>query len=211
MSVYKDEHKIISKLIIPELKRRKFFVKRSIKINQRIKKLVSEDVLSKDELDMKHPGQPDIDLVFWNSNFRSSDPTIYAAEVKYFRNRKGKINYSFYAGLDEALALLTFGFDFICLWHFFDEGVETSPTSFLDNKNGSIMTYSGLVQEIVDKLKIPITYYYWMIAGPKSGGTNQLGDLIRAIALTSNKRNPFRTLPIIEARRNIIRKALRIV
>jgi len=63
--------------------------------------------------------QPQIDLLMVDSRL-----WLFAAELKYFRKtRNGQINHPFYAGIDEALALLRFGFWVVSLWHFFDEDI----------------------------------------------------------------------------------------
>jgi hypothetical protein len=65
------------------------------------------------------PAQPEIDLLFVASNF-----TLLAAELKYYRlSENATLNQPYYSGIDEALALLKFGFTCVSLWHFFDPEV----------------------------------------------------------------------------------------
>jgi len=62
------------------------------------------------------PAQPDIDLLMVDHRYN-----LWAIEIKYIKIEKdGKTNYPYYAGLDQALALLKFGFSGVSLWHCFD-------------------------------------------------------------------------------------------
>jgi len=79
----------------------------------------------------KHPLQPDIDFLYGPKvNDRRSAPLV-GVEVKVFsearyagvipKTRLGDIEgvgTGYYAGLDEAIAMLTFGLDYVYLWHF---------------------------------------------------------------------------------------------
>jgi hypothetical protein len=63
--------------------------------------------------------QPEIDLLFVSSDFR-----LLAAELKYYRlSENAPLNQPYYSGIEEALALLRFGFTCVSLWHFFDTEV----------------------------------------------------------------------------------------
>jgi hypothetical protein len=76
--------------------------------------------------------------------------SLLAAEIKYFRKtfKKGQINLPFYAGIDEALALLRFGFKIVSLWHFFDEEVQLENMKRLWSN----------CELLVDNLHLPINY-----------------------------------------------------
>jgi hypothetical protein len=45
-------------------------------------------------------------------------------EVKYFEKNKGRFNWPFYAGLDEAIASLNYGVDSSALWQVFSPDTE---------------------------------------------------------------------------------------
>jgi hypothetical protein len=61
------------------------------------------------------PVQPDFDMIiFWQNK-------IIGIEVKYFKHERKRIVTSFYRGIDQALALLSWGFDHVGLWHIYDE------------------------------------------------------------------------------------------
>ena len=66
-------------------------------------------------LQLQGPLQPDVDLIL--SPLKSFAPThIEGHEVKLFKVRAGDLlDKSYYSGLDEALALLMFGFDYVYL------------------------------------------------------------------------------------------------
>ena len=63
---------------------------------------------------------------------------------------KGKsgINYSFYEGIDEALALLRLGLECVSLWHCFDKEVPT----------GLINQYESTTSSLIRTLNLPINY-----------------------------------------------------
>jgi len=84
--------------------------------------------------------QPQIDLLFVNTNLQ-----LLAVELKYFRKTKREqINLPFYTGIDEALALLRFGFWAVSLWHFFDEELNTEDYRRLYSNCFSLIYYLGL-------------------------------------------------------------------
>lgn len=114
----KDEKEAIKKLLVPLLKE-EHFVRTSVRVDRLHQKLKTEGVLSPEELSIKHPFHPDIDVLFWEKQY-SGEPTIRASEVKYFRMRGDTVYPTIYEGLGEALMLFTFGVDYVCLWHLFD-------------------------------------------------------------------------------------------
>jgi hypothetical protein len=64
------------------------------------------------------PLQPDVDILF-----RKGDD-IRAVEVKVFHlNAKNRLSRSYYEGMDQALALLSLGFNRVALWHIFDNDI----------------------------------------------------------------------------------------
>lgn len=77
--------------------------------------------------------QPQVDLIFVSSDLR-----LLAVELKYYRPGKNSpANWPYYAGIDEALALLKFGFTCVSLWHFFDAEVpDDIMRSYVRDCNG---------------------------------------------------------------------------
>lgn len=97
--------------------------------------------------------QPQIDLLMVDRSL-----WLLAAELKYFRKTlKRQINLPFYAGIDEALALLRFGFKIVSLWHFFDEEIDSEDMKRL----------SGSCERLLYSLDLPINYQAFRVT--KSG------------------------------------------
>lgn len=94
--------------------------------------------------------QPQIDLLMVDSRLG-----LYAAELKWFRKtRREQANYPFYAGIDEALALLRFGFNVVSLWHLFDENLGKED----------IMRLYRSCEDLVGTLNLPINYEaFWLV------------------------------------------------
>ena len=86
-------------------------------------------------------GQPDIDILF----LRVDEKKVRAAEIKFFNMES---DYSFYEGIDEALAYLLFGFDFVSLWHYF----------YQDFPEDRLRAYATRARRLIVKLKLPISY-----------------------------------------------------
>ena len=88
--------------------------------------------------------QPQIDLIIVDTDLH-----LLGIELKYFRKTlTGQINYPFYAGIGEALALLRFGFWTVSLWHFFDERLEGEDYRRL----------SSNCELLVNRLQLPVNY-----------------------------------------------------
>jgi hypothetical protein len=56
-----------------------------------------------------------------NPHTPEQNPKIRAIEIKCFEKTEGVINQSFYKGIEQALALVQWGFDNVALWQLFDE------------------------------------------------------------------------------------------
>lgn len=89
MPLMKDEKQAIRKLIVPILKER-YFVRTSVRVDRLHQKLKTEGLLSPEEISVKHPFHPDIDVLFWARKY-SGEPKIHASEVKYFRLKNGTV------------------------------------------------------------------------------------------------------------------------
>lgn len=88
--------------------------------------------------------QPQIDLLMVDRSL-----WLLAAELKYFRKTlKGQINLPFYAGIDQALALLRFGFKVVSLWHFFDGEIDLED----------MKKRFGSCELLLENLNLPINY-----------------------------------------------------
>ena len=147
----KDEKETIRKLIVPILKEQ-YFVRTSVRVDRLHQKLKTEGVLSQEEILIKHPFHPDIDVLFWPKKY-SGEPDIIASEVKYFRLKESGVYPNIYEGLGEALMLLTYGADYVCLWHLFDPEI---PSEIVNR-------YRDLTQNLVGDTYSPINYQSWLL------------------------------------------------
>ncbi len=151
MTLMESENEAIRRLLVPILKE-KYFVKTSVRVDRLHAKLKTEGFLSSEELNIKHPFHPDIDVLYWSKEY-SGEPNIYASEVKYFRLKEGVVYPNIYEGLGEALMLLTYGTDFVSLWHLFDPEIPPETVS----------RYRDLTQNLVSDTYSPINYQSWLL------------------------------------------------
>jgi len=87
--------------------------------------------------------QPEIDIIL-----RKGDD-IRAIEVKLFHHEKNnRLSRPYYIGIDQALALLMYGFNSVALWHIFDEKIPSN------------LVTSGVNAQIFirHKLELPIDF-----------------------------------------------------
>jgi len=211
----KDEREAIKKIIVPILKD-KYFVKTSVRLDRIHQKLKTEGFLSPEEISVKHPFHPDIDVFFWAKEY-SGEPKIYASEVKYFRLVKGAVYPNIYEGLGEAMMLLTFGFDCVSLWHLFDPEIPSETVS----------RYRDLTQNLVSGVYSPINYNSWLLpekpkelVPQKPTDYNKLWsksiekittNILFISSLNTLKSNPFLERWDTKIIRSIIKKGYRIV
>jgi len=83
--------------------------------------------------------QPEIDLLLVDRYRR-----LLAVEVKYFKPKQ----VTFYAGIEQALALLNFGFFSVSLWHCFPDEISL----------GEIERCGYNVGELIRHLKLPLNF-----------------------------------------------------
>jgi hypothetical protein len=88
--------------------------------------------------------QPQIDLLLVDRGYQ-----LLAVELKYIRlDKKGQVNYPFYEGIGEALALLRFGFTRVSLWHCFDQEISLDM----------VRKYKDSTSSLINTLNLPINY-----------------------------------------------------
>jgi len=214
-----SEDEAINKLLKPILKE-EYFVKTSVRVDRLHSKLKTEGALSSEEINIKHPFHPDIDILLWAKQY-SGEPAIMAAEVKYFRLREGAVYPNIYEGLGEALMLLTYGVDFVSLWHLFDQEIPSETVS----------RYRDLTQSLVAEAYTysPINYQSWLLPEipkpspeqkPITGGSLEIANIVaqafKQIFFTYTiwqnlKPNPIRNRWDTKIMRSIIKKGFRIV
>jgi hypothetical protein len=155
------------------------------------------------------PLQPDVDILF-----RKGDD-IRAVEVKMFHlNAKSRLSRSYYEGIDQALALLTLGFNRVALWHIFDRDIGL-------NKFASHGSYAQLFTR---ELRLPIDFtamylvkdkgdYRFVPARPvtKDFKTNELVEarLLRSLddpmlPFVWRSNNPLLTRPLVADIRKVM-------
>lgn len=93
------------------------------------------------------------DLIFVFEEPSKDDFQIVAVELKYFKfaekeERNKKFRRAF-REIGQPLRYYIFGYDAVVLWHVFQN-------EFDDNE---ILPYSKLVEEVIEKLKLPIEYF----------------------------------------------------
>jgi len=120
---------------------------------------------------MKHPLQPDIDLLV--EDYKDGN-RLTGFEIKIVRwhpssFRKIAPRARLYTGLDQALSLTTYGLDYVCLWHIFvpsmaayrkaafTEG-EQFAEQFDDDRIEFALAYSGIPTGILNNFHLPIGY-----------------------------------------------------
>jgi len=214
-----SEDDAITKLLKPILKE-KYFIKTSVRVDRLYSKLKTEGALSSEEINIKHPFHPDIDVLLWAKEY-SGEPAIMAAEVKYFRLKEGAVYPNIYEGLGEALMLLTYGVDYVSLWHLFDPEIPSETVS----------RYRDLTQSLVTEAYTysPIDYQSWLLPEiPKAPSEQKptpkdiqeainraieaMQPAIFILSITQNlKPNPIRNRWDTKIMRSIIKKGFRIV
>ena len=94
--------------------------------NVSVSKLYGWGVFERPKYLEEHPMQPDIDVLWYDPK----EDSLNGVEVKYFRvtskMERTLQPKSYYAGLDEAIALLNFGVDKAWLFHVFDRNVPVN-------------------------------------------------------------------------------------
>jgi len=217
LPLMKDEKEAIRKLLVPLLKG-EHFVRISVRVDRLHQKLKTEGVLSPEELSIKHPFHPDIDVLFWKKEY-SGEPVIRASEVKYFRMKGDTVYPTIYEGLGEALMLLTFGVDFVCLWHLFDPEIPSEIVS----------RYRDITQNLIGDTSSPINYQSWLLpeippplpipqVAPKTSvevlklSMEQLRRTTFSLSVTADlNSNPLLNRWDVKIMRSIIKKAYRMV
>lgn len=106
------------------------------------------------------PLQPEIDMIL------CKDKTMMAIELKYFRRKRRGLDHSFYEGIEQALALLRWGFDYVALWQLF-EHPSISPEE--------LWFYGGWTWNFLHAphehggLKLPIEFTFMLVRATNQG------------------------------------------
>jgi hypothetical protein len=131
-----------------------------------------------------HPLQPDIDLLYGQCVNGKRQTPMVGVEVKLFSRFTGRgmklaktAGYEgYYAGLDEAISLLTLGLDFVYLWHVFvlpltiwNKYLGKYGKKFAEKIEHETLSlgnlgFSLLGDMVIEPLEIPIGYFPTFLA-----------------------------------------------
>ncbi|THE66713.1 hypothetical protein D8Y22_00890 [Salinadaptatus halalkaliphilus] len=145
----------------------------------------------------QHPIQPDIDLLYCETDGATQQSPLVAVEAKHFAKQTGdgrvmpklRSNDGFYAGLGQALSLLLMGVEYVFLAHF----VSFHPDYWNGENQNDLMTahrtvtnlYARSICRLIDAFDLPIGYI--------AAGTRPAADAIAAYPVTVKPptKNPF--------------------
>lgn len=109
-----------------------------------------------------YPIQPgDVDLLLCKREEGDRFAPLHAVEAKVFYFRNNKLNNAYYAGIDQALALLNFGFDFVSLFHCFIMSIEDISSENERHEkqlNNYSSYYTNYIRKMIRSLGAPIGY-----------------------------------------------------
>jgi hypothetical protein len=128
--------------------------------------------------ELKNPLQPDIDLLYCQKDGYKLQTPLSGVEIKLFSKTSGYDKIvprtsswaGYYAGLDEAIALLNFGLDYVYLWHLFvfpsnqfeklskKYGSDFAKKIIFDTKVAYIMEYWQMTINTVIQFDLPIGF-----------------------------------------------------
>lgn len=121
---------------------------------------------TRDPSDFLYPlAQPQIDIIVLDKDHR-----LLGVEVKYFKfyKKNPRPTLPFYEGIEQALALLRFGFVCVSLWQCFDFEEASGDL-------GVVRRYMSATRELVNLVKLPINYSgLWIAKGERGGQATYL-------------------------------------
>jgi len=145
--------------------------------------------------------QPQIDILLVDKAL-----WLLSAEIKFFRKTKrNQTSHPFYTGIDEALALLRFGFQVVSLWHFFDEALGAEE---------AMKNYRSC-SSLIGTLDLPLNYEaYWMTDADTYVSFYQFSQFgisdERCLPNAYGKSNPLKSNIDAQRIQDILRAVLRI-
>lgn len=87
------------------------------------------------------PLQPEIDIILCKGN------QLNAIEIKYFEMKGNSLNRSFYEGIEQALALLRWGFNHVALWQLFEDSMPQQNFFSMEHGHGILFMQLQNVEE----------------------------------------------------------------
>ncbi len=142
--------------------------------------------------------QPQIDILLEAERYQEPRRTILCGiEVKYFEKTDSRFNWSFYAGIDEAIATLNYGLDHSALWQIFS----------LSTKKEDLVQYGALFWKHIKKLELPIDFTILVDKGSDFHIHKEDGEYSFKLSenlIAFNRQNPIKDEPL----QNQLRKML---
>ncbi len=125
----------------------------------------------------ENPLQPDIDLLYCHKKGYQLQSPLTGVEIKLFSKRVGQGKIipkttswtGYYAGLDEAIALLNFGLDYVYLWQLFifpsndlhmlwEKYGKNFAIKITNLKTDYVDRCTSLIADTINSLELPIGY-----------------------------------------------------
>lgn len=159
-----------------------------------------------------HILQPDIDILYCETEQGTRKSPLAATEIKHFAARTGDGSVmpklggggGFYRGIGQALSLLLMGIDYVYLTHFFHfhpelwGGADDEQEELLAAHRKVTDTYADNIEQVIDTLNLPIGYI--------AAGTRPAADGIVAYPVNCITPNPNPFINTASAKR--VRKLL---
>ncbi len=150
MNTFKNEHEL-TQWLIKAIKNCNLSFVKEIFSGAMIPKKPYEDMLVK-YFGAHAPmimAKPDIVLIIDDYRKVIDEWLLVAIELKYFKRSKDGRWRGAYRNIGQALRYHIYGFDSAVLWHVFEENISSDFAR----------TYSNVISEIIERLKLPIIYF----------------------------------------------------
>jgi len=159
--------------------------------------------------DEKYAFQPDIDMLLCKKVNGKRYAPLHAIECKvfYYYQDVPRLNNKYYAGLDQALALLNYGMDYVSLLHGFLISFEDFNSKKYEKQlENYVFKYTAPLRDIIKSLKLPIGYTAAYGFTLKKGKFHKKSG-IEILEKRGTQKRPYSL--IIEAKRNQMSKRKR--
>lgn len=114
--------------------------------------------------------------------------TMMAVELKYFQHKGKGLNHSFYEGIEQALALLRWGFDYVVFWQLFEWSTSAEELWFYGGWTWNFL----LVSPDLGELGLPLEFTFM-----RRGKANQGYDFYPIQPDWTNGSMRLKALPLL--------------
>jgi hypothetical protein len=136
----------------------------------------------------RHPLQPDVDILV-----EDSSRSLWAHELKVIRWSGRGLKFvvpkaRLYDGLGQALALATYGVNYVCLWHVFvvpmpayrslEARDPTRAEKIDDERIEFVAAYKGITEGILERFGLPIGYIAFGLLADTATGSAKVAPLL---------------------------------